>query len=265
MPSPDHYFEAFSNYLASGDVSTLLPYLEPDANPSYLHIYRNGAIKSALDALASNFPTLKQVLGDDVFNTLARNYVLSHWPSDSCLSTYGDKFAAFVSNSDICLVANSADFAKLDRAWLDALFALDEAPLSGDELASLIADESDQPVRINIVSSVNIVRLETDCLHQWIALKFDSEIEIEEQHSKSVMLWRNELAVHYRQLSEFDEAFIKAVADSTSIITAAETALTIDPTGDISHLFAALITAGILTKNKAPAKAVSSELKEKAK
>lgn len=251
MPSPDAYFDAFSDYLTAGDATGLLPYLESDADPVYLQIYRNGVIKSAMQALASNYPTLKTLLGDEIFNSLARRYVLSHWPQDSSLSNYGEGLIALLQTLIAGVHINSADFAKLDRAWLDALFAADDKPLSADDLAALTQSSPEQFFDVNLVSSVRMLPLSEDSLSHWIELKFGSGASAETEITGSVILWRAGVTVHYRPLSQFERVFIKTVEQTNSIFKSAEAALEVEPNGNISHLFADLITAGILTrKNK---------------
>ena len=208
MSFREEYFEAFSEYLRTEDTKKLLPYLRPGSNPAYLKIYRNGAIKSGLNALASNFPTLKKLLGDELFNTAGRNYVLHQWPSDSCLSSYGDTFPAFLNNQAALFPENSIDFAALDRAWLDALFAKDEEFLAGDAVVKMIQNDCDKTPRISLVNSVRIVSLGNQCLSAWIKLKFGAGIEPQDFDSKSVIMWRRQEFVYYRALDHFELIFI---------------------------------------------------------
>ena len=67
------------------------------------------------------------------------------------------------------------------------------------------------------------------------------------------MMWRHETKVHYRQLNKFEQSFVSAVAESGSIMAAAESAVAEnpgkDPGREISTLFAGLLTAGILAKS----------------
>jgi len=241
----EDYFNAFSEYLSTEDVSKLLPYVENGTNLDYLKIYRNGAIKSALDALTSNFPTVKKHIGGQLFNTICREYVSQEWPNNSCLSSYGESFSTYLAQKTGAIPSNSIDFALLDRAWLDSLFAKDEAIMSGDAIIEMI--QSNPDTQINLLSSVRIITLENKCLSDWTKLKFDTSIDssLEQQNIDStlIIMWRNEGIVYYRALSEFEYTFINSIAVSGSLLQSAETALESDPKGDISSLFSSLITA----------------------
>ena len=112
----DEFIVAFSSYIENGDAKNLTPFITKNANPAFLKIYRNGVLKACFDALSTNFPTLKSYLGDELFKTLSRKYIQQHWPKDTRLSKYGERFADFISDKSkpFC-----RDFARLDRAWLD--------------------------------------------------------------------------------------------------------------------------------------------------
>ena len=62
MSQLDSFFDQFTRYITTGDTSDLTPFLSEASNPDFLKIYRNGAIKAAIDALSANFPTLKLAL-----------------------------------------------------------------------------------------------------------------------------------------------------------------------------------------------------------
>ena len=251
MPSPSlsAYIEGFSDYISSGDASALAPYLAENANPEFLKIYRNGAFKACLDALTANFPTLKQYLEDEAFKGLGREYISQHWPQDSRLAVYGEHLVEFMLDAKTDYPAHGIDFARLDRAWLDALFARDESPLSGEDIAAIVNQDGESHLHLlTLASSVRLAHLDHHSLPRWIKYKFESDVESDQNESKSIMFWRREQIVQYRQLDMFEESFITTVSESGSIMQAAETAIAIDPNEDISTLFAGLLTAGVLIK-----------------
>ena len=242
--SLENYFDAFSEYLATEDATKLLPYLEQNTNLDYLKIYRNGAIKSGLDALAANFPTAKRLMGNEPFSEIGRQYVLQEWPDNSCLSSYGSSFPHFIDEQIENTPKYSVDFATLDRTWLDALFAKNENPISGDAIAEIIQNKPD--TEIKLLSSVKIITLKEPSLPEWIKLKFNlNDIEHENYNSTSIIMWRRQGVVYYRALSAFEHAFIASISTTGSLIKSAEVALETDQAGDISKLFSSLISADV--------------------
>ena len=63
-----------------------------------LNIYRNNVFVSLMTALGDVFPVCKQVVGDDFFNAMARQFVERHPPKSPVLTTYGDEFSEFVKH-----------------------------------------------------------------------------------------------------------------------------------------------------------------------
>ncbi|MDB4512223.1 DNA-binding domain-containing protein [Arenicella sp.] len=244
-----NYTQAFSDFIETGDMQSLVPYLADSVNPAFLQIYRNGAAKACLDALAANFPSLQSYLGVDQFKQLGREYVFQFWPTDARLSTYGDQLANYIATTRDKYPAYSFDIARLDRAWLDALFASDEKPLRAEDISALFGQESQQDLfSLKLASSVNLLHLENDCMSDWLSIKFTNQTIGVESGMKSIMLWRHEQVVQYRALSTFEDCFISAILESGSILSAAETAVAGNPNEDLGVTFAGLLSAGILIK-----------------
>lgn len=63
-----------------------------------LNVYRNNVFVSLMTALGEIFPVCKQVVGEDFFNAMARQYVERHPPKSPILSGYGDQFSDFVQH-----------------------------------------------------------------------------------------------------------------------------------------------------------------------
>lgn len=251
----DDFIQAFSIYIENGDAQGLTPFLAVGANPAFLKIYRNGVFKACIEALSSNFPTLKSYLGNKQFKTLSHDYVQQYWPNDTRLSSYGDHIVEFINDN---FLPFSQDFAKLDRAWLDALFANDEQSLTRKDIEEILTQEGQQELfSLQLANSVNLVYLSGDSLNEWLKLKFATDDFDTQADSKAgetdqtiVLIWRYQQEVQYRVLDQFEESFINAMHQSESILNSAETAIATNPSQNIGALFGALLTAGILIKNQ---------------
>lgn len=105
-------------------------------------VYRNNVTVSLIDAMASIFPTVQNLVGEDFFRAMARLYVTAHPPTSPLLFTYGGSFPAFLENfppaADLPFLA---DVARVESLWLDAYHAADAAPLDPATLAQVPADE----------------------------------------------------------------------------------------------------------------------------
>lgn len=62
-------------------------------------VYRNNVTVSLVDALASIFPTVQNLVGEDFFRAMARLYVAAHPPTSPCSSPTARAFPRFSSPS----------------------------------------------------------------------------------------------------------------------------------------------------------------------
>jgi hypothetical protein len=101
-----------------------------------LAVYRNTVLRSCIDALVANFPTVAQLVGEAWFRAAAAIYVRTHWPARPQLIDYGDHFATFLAR-----FPPAADLpylpavATLDRSWTESHLAGDAPVLDGAALA----------------------------------------------------------------------------------------------------------------------------------
>ena len=105
-------------------------------------VYRNNVAVSLIDAMASIFPTVENLVGEDFFRAMARLYVTAHPPTSPLLFTYGESFPTFLENfapaADLPFLP---DVARVERLWLDAYHAADTAPLDPAAVAQVRKDE----------------------------------------------------------------------------------------------------------------------------
>lgn len=241
------YFEAFSRFMETNDPTLLRPFLDNNANLEYLQVYRNGAFKSTLAALSSNFPTVKKLLGHDLFNTIGKEFVTSKWPDDGSLSNYGALFPTFLSHASISNPDTCVDIANLDWAWLQSLFSKSETALTGNDLVEIVQSESDSSDKVGLVASAFLIQLKQPSLSEWLQIKFGDDIE-SNSSSKAILFWRQNGSVSFRSLSNTEVQFIKTIDQSGSLTKGAEAVVDLDSTIDISELFSNIINAGLFSK-----------------
>ncbi|MFN3717592.1 MAG: putative DNA-binding domain-containing protein [Rhizobium rhizophilum] len=105
-------------------------------------VYRNNVAVSLVDAMASIFPTVQNLVGEDFFRAMARLHVTAHPPTSPLLFTYGESFPTFLESfppaADLPFLP---DVARVERLWLDAFHAADAAPLDPAALAHIPAED----------------------------------------------------------------------------------------------------------------------------
>lgn len=101
-------------------------------------IYRNNVTVSLIGALAAIFPTTLRITGPEFFRAMARFHIRATPPTSPLLFEYGHDFAAFIAQYQHARsMPWLADVARIERAWLDAYHAADEAVLAMEPLAAV--------------------------------------------------------------------------------------------------------------------------------
>ena len=106
------------------------------AQPGFA-VYRNTVMAACIDALAANYPTVRQLVGDAWFHDAARLFVHSCRPRDSRLAGYGQGFAGFLAGFEPAReLPYLSGVARLDRCWTEAHLAADAPMLAPSAFAS---------------------------------------------------------------------------------------------------------------------------------
>lgn len=117
--------------------ATLLSTISPAGQLSAeqgMGVYQNNCLGSRINALASIYTTCVQVLGEDYFHQLAREYARQNTAQSADLNSYGDGFAAFLQQGQAFeAFAYLPDLARLDHA-LHYLLTVQESAASPPEL-----------------------------------------------------------------------------------------------------------------------------------
>jgi hypothetical protein len=104
-------------------------------------VHRNNVAASLVDALASGFPVLRALLGDDCFRAVALAYVRAHPPRSPLVWRHGATLPAFLSGrASTARLAYLPDIARLEFRRMQAFHASDAPPLPAAEFAALAMD-----------------------------------------------------------------------------------------------------------------------------
>ena len=243
----------FAEYLTSGNDAPLSEFLGSQTDREVLKVYRNGFFKACQDALASNFPAVRHLVGEAYFTRLARRFVEANPPHSGALARFGDGFAAFVET----LHAEHgldylSDVARLDAVWLDAYFAADESSIDGAAVTVLVEHGTDlEQLRLTTLASVGVCHTGHDVVQVWTALR-DGPLTARAAvlpKPQKVLLWRQQGHMQFRLLPPAEHRFITGLREGRSLGAAAAAANTLDSTFDVSSTFAALLMNGILKQS----------------
>jgi hypothetical protein len=93
-------------------------------------VYRNNVAASLTEALATGFPVIAKLLGEDFFKAMAGIFLRAHPPGDPRLQLWGGKFPGFLARFEpVAHLPYLPDMARLELGLRQSYHAADTAPL----------------------------------------------------------------------------------------------------------------------------------------
>jgi hypothetical protein len=212
-------------------------------------VYRNTCTKACVDALAAQFPSVLQLVGEDWFRAAATEHMRAHPPRDGRLLRYGHNFPRFLQHfAPAAELPYLTGVAQLDWLWTEAHSATDADTLPPEALAAM-----------------SETALHTSCLRPHPAARWTWHNSLplfslwraaREQHDdpnptawvgEGALITRPHDQVLWAPLSAGGCALLDACAAGRPIAQAIETALVQEPTLDLGATLGLLLTQGAFT------------------
>jgi hypothetical protein len=204
-----------------------------------LNVYRNTVQRSLVDALAASFPVIHRVVGADFFAGFARKFIAAHPPERPQLSTYGEKFADFISLAKVGRqLPYLADVARLEWARNESYFAADVAPLDPQQLAVDAEQLEDMTVRLHPAARCVASRFPIFTIWEVNQPDIGDVPVVDMNVPQAVMISRPTHHVVTRAVPLADAAFIIAIMEGETFGGAVDTALLNDPAFDLQQALA---------------------------
>jgi len=190
-----------------------------------LQVYRNNYRFSLTDALAAVYPVLRQLVGDDYFDSVAREFIALHPPSSAQLASFGAELPAHLSASaSAAALPYLADVAALEWARHEVYAAADAAPLDAAALGDVPAEQH-LDLSLALVPAARLVASAYPVLAIWQAhqepVMPEFRLSLDDGASR-VLVLRRELDV---VLIELDEAEMRWLMDLQAGVTLADATL----------------------------------------
>jgi len=213
-------------------------------NPHRFAIYRNNVHRGLCDALAAAYPTVEKLVGQEFFQALAKQFVVSETSRPGSLALYGAGFAKFVETHDaLASLGYLADIARLERARLETLNAEDAEPLSAHHLAGY--EDGLGAMRLQAHPACQVVVSDHPVLSIWNAQNIAGSSTNIIQQAENVLITRPFMDVKLQFLTHGQAAFCAALFnDGSDIETACEHAVFVDGAFDVTRGFADLLVCG---------------------
>jgi hypothetical protein len=206
--------DAFQRYLLAGDTEIGAHVVGTQRVPveTRLGIYGDGYRLRLIEALASTFPVLAELLGESDFHALGQKYVNANESTFASIRYYGDKLADFLaSDADYARAPVLAELARWEWALAAVFDAADADPIDVSVFAQ-VAHEDWSELRFGWSPSVQVLELRWNVPELWKAVtentaRPDPDLKPEQGNW---LLWRRDLQIFFRPVAVEEAAVISA-------------------------------------------------------
>lgn len=212
------------------------------------NVYRNNVTVSLIEALAAVYPAVQRITGVDFFRAMARFHLRATPPSSPLLFEYGRDFPAFIESYEYARAMPwLADTARIERAWLDAYHAADQAVLVADVLA-VVDPETLAEVRFQVHPATRIVRSKYPAVAIFAMNKTERPVSpLHSSEAEDALVTRPDHDVVVSKLPAGGAVFLMRLILGATLGEAAEAAFEETSSFDLPANLAGMISAGAFT------------------
>lgn len=211
-----------------------------------LTIYRNTSLSGAVAALGDNYPVVRAILGQAMFENVASDYAVAKPPTSPVLALYGRRFADWIEAKTWSeATPYLADVARIERLHIEALFAVDARPLTGDALVR-VSPDAWSVTRLGLHPATRFHWSPTPAMSIWLAHQSATPGVIEpDWRPEGALFLRPHSTVEARLLDAPAHKFLTALRHGESVGVAALLTAELHPQADLGGLFQSFIQAGV--------------------
>jgi hypothetical protein len=209
-----------------------------------LAIYRNTALAGTVDALVANYPVVRALLGDEMFDAVAVDFALGHPPASPVLALYGAAFAEWIGGQDWAVdLPYLADVTRVERLHGEALFAADADPLDPADFAQLALDQW-AALHVGLHPATRVTCSSWPAASLWLAHQDGGDLEQVAWQPESILVTRPGCTVLVEPIPAPTHRFLLSLAVGAPVAAAVEATLAAFPDADIAAAFSLLLTRG---------------------
>jgi hypothetical protein len=211
---------------------------------SGLAVYRNNVMSSLIKVVATRFPVVRRLMGEDGFLESIRRFIAAAPPRSPLLLDYGEGFPQFLRR--LGEEAYIADIADLEAARGKAYHAADAVPLPSQAFAAVPAERL-AGVRLLLHPSVSLLQSQFPLVSLWHANQDVGDVAMPQWREEAALIARPMLEVEVWNLPPGGFAFLTELQRGATMAEAAEAAASAAPDFDLAINLAVLIQANIVT------------------
>ena len=213
-------------------------------------VYRNNVQSGLISALATSYPVVSELVGEDFFAAMAQVFIAQFPPDNPIMSTYGSQFADFIENfTPANSVPYLADMARLERLCVQAFHAADACAVSPELLTlALNNPEGLAQLHLQLHPAIAVLHSSYAIADLWAAHQPQGQIQrLDPYQPQCSLVLRNGLRVQVFAVSLGCAAFVSLLKDDNALGLAAAHALEVDPEFDLGQALALLIAHDTIT------------------
>ena len=213
-----------------------------------LGIYRNIVFNNLTATLATAYPTVKTLVGDDFFETIAARYIREQPSLCGNLQAYGDRFPMTLANaSEAQSLPYLADVARLEWARQECLLAADAASFDPRELTA-VPETRQITLRLALHPSLRLVDSQHPILDIWLFCQTPGEARLQlDGKGQQVMLWREATQIAMRAIDAGLYTLLTNMSHGETLADANAAALVADADLALDAVLPALFADGLIT------------------
>ena len=242
MPPLSKLQQTFKEAIVAPVPSTSLDqWVASNHKQARVNIYRKQYVLSLIGVLKEFYPVIHQLLGENCFCALGRDYSQQFPPRQAMLHDWAKTFPSFIKTvAPLAAYPYLADMAQLELAIFEASQGGWEAPINVDTLLSL-PDEEKQKLRFSFCPTLHHLTSVYDIKTLWEAHQETQEpsqgLDFSAGEAKNLLIYRASEGVVLKAVSPSLSTFIRFLWGGASLEQAWEPlATTHDPEDLVTFL-----------------------------
>ncbi|WP_165967746.1 HvfC/BufC N-terminal domain-containing protein [Sapientia aquatica] len=230
---------------------------DPALNIERFAQYRGSIISLWQQTLSNAFPVLRQLLGDDFFDNVARVFGEKHPSQSGNLAEFGQQLPRFIEELDSCRpYPYLGDVARLEWLVHQAHYLQHRAPATLADLVNF-PPERLADVRITLQPCCSLLTSDWAVADIWHAHQ-DSPVTLPHELSKpsACLVWRADWQTNWHvqvsELTRANYAALSSLASGKNLGHALEAAMELDPEFDVQTALADWFTKQIFSNLALP-------------
>lgn len=246
MPAHPEFVARFEAALRGGPLPPGLRARDPAEVERRFAVYRNNVAASLSQALATRFPVIRRLVGDEFFAALAGLYARAEPPQSPVLAEWGAGFAGFLDRfPPLAAWPYMGDVARIEHARGRAFHAADAPPVD----PAVLAGADPARLRLGLHPSVILLALAHPAVSIWRRNQPGAgDIPPAAGPETALILRDRAFDVPVQALGPGDAALMAGLLAGRTLACAAQAAQAAEPAHDPQPLLVGLMRAGAITQ-----------------